>query len=377
MRNLGIDSEDRDDDIEYDGILDDADGFNRTNIPRKPHKSRLHRLNSELYDLSDYKESGSVQNERVYAEKAKPAETFDYEAKKTDTINKTVRSNADKAHGAENNYYERADDSSEFKAKHKNASSDMAKNESKKKRANAATAIIIVIAAVVMIVAVYNLVDIGSDYADDANLYESLRSYAQTLLPEETEGTVEGRLLLDFNSLRMINSDIVGWIDIPGTTMSYPIVQGYDNEYYLTHGFDKQERKSGAVYMDVMANPGFTDTNTILYGHNMKDGSMFAMLHNYEKQDYYDEHPNVYIYLPDGAIKEYIIFSAYETDDDSSAYIGGNWDKQFYDEYVLSALKNSQIECLVFPSYGDDLILLSTCVRGSENTRYVVHAAEI
>lgn len=250
--------------------------------------------------------------------------------------------------------------------------------ERRRRKTNIITIAIVAAAAVVMGFAAYNLITIGSGYAKDANLYESMRNYAISDDAESVsaEGVLQGRKVIDFSKLEAVNPDIIAWIEIPDTNLSYPIVKGENNEFYLTHGADKEERKSGAIFADAQSDPNFTDTNTLVYGHNMKDGSMFAMLHNYEKQAYYGEHPLLYIYLKDGSVKEYTIFSAYKTSGDSDAYLGGVMDEAAYNKYVSDAAANSEIETGIQPAYGDNLILLSTCVTGDYDSRYIIHAKE-
>lgn len=256
-----------------------------------------------------------------------------------------------------------------------NYKSDYNNDKSSGKKTSAATWIVIAVAVIIIIIAAYNLIIISKDYAEDANLYESLRSYT-TAAGNSADGVLSTHNVIDFEGLKAVNPDIIAWIEIPGTDLSYPVVKTNDNQYYLTHGFDKEERKSGAIFTDASAGADFTDTNTILFGHNMKDGSMFAMLHNYEKQAYFDQHPSIEIYLPDGSTKEYRIFSAYTTSDDSDAYLAGLWDKKIFNDYVASAINNSIIESGVYPLYGDNLITLSTCVTGDSSSRFVVHAVQ-
>lgn len=86
-----------------------------------------------------------------------------------------------------------------------------------------------------------------------------------------------------------------GWILIPNTVISYPLLQGEDNQYYLNHTWKKWTSAVGAIFMDSQNNPNLTDFNTIVYGHRMNNGSMFASLKNYKKQSYWQAHPCVYI----------------------------------------------------------------------------------
>ena len=98
--------------------------------------------------------------------------------------------------------------------------------------------------------------------------------------------------------LQKINPDVCAWLTVDGTKIDYPVVQGTDNEYYLKHTFKKTEHVAGSIFLDKDNSPDFSNRKTILYGHNMKDGSMFQGLHKYESESYLQEHNKVYLYLP-------------------------------------------------------------------------------
>ena len=124
---------------------------------------------------------------------------------------------------------------------------------------------------------------------------------------------------MDFTALREVNSDVLGWIVIPGTVISYPLVQGADNQYYLKHTWKKQASAVGAIFLEYQNSPDLSDFNTIVYGHRMNNGSMFASLKNYKKQSYWAAHPCVYI-TDDNGTHKYDIFTAYEAPTDGSTY---------------------------------------------------------
>ena len=105
-------------------------------------------------------------------------------------------------------------------------------------------------------------------------------------------------LRFDWDALRAINPDIVGWIIIPGTNVNYPVVQGSDNEHYLYHLFDSSYSGTGAIFVDYQGSPTLDGRNNIIYGHNMLDGSMFSDIFLYSNQDYFDRHRVVYLCTP-------------------------------------------------------------------------------
>lgn len=141
-------------------------------------------------------------------------------------------------------------------------------------------------------------------YRDGEEEYNTLREYVAMEEPKENadgetpEENQKETVTVDFESLKKINPEIIAWIRIPDTKIDYPVVQGTDNEYYLKHTFKKTEHVAGSIFLDKDNSPDFSNRKTILYGHNMKDGSMFQGLHKYESESYLQEHNKVYLYLP-------------------------------------------------------------------------------
>ena len=104
---------------------------------------------------------------------------------------------------------------------------------------------------------------------------------------------------IDFNYWQNRNADVYAWIRIPGTKIDYPVVQGDEDGYYLSHDIDKESNIYGAIYTEKVNGKDFSSPNTVLYGHHMKDGSMFQGLHRFQEESYLKEHNQVYLYLPD------------------------------------------------------------------------------
>jgi len=250
------------------------------------------------------------------------------------------------------------------------------KKSGSKRKLNIITAVIVAAAAVVMGIAIYNLVGIKSDYDRDAGAYESLRAYAEMPALDEQGMPLEQRKI-DFDKLRSINQEIIAWITIPDTNIDYPVTRGEDNDFYIAHGFDGKENKAGAIFVDVNNAPDFSDRNTIIYGHNMKGGSMFQNLHEYEKAGFYEAHPFVFIYTPDGEEHIYRIFAAHKTAEDADTYTIGFPDDEALGEYVARMKGISDFPSDVEVGPDDDIITLSTCVSGEETNRYVLQAVKM
>ena len=144
-------------------------------------------------------------------------------------------------------------------------------------------------------IAAVKLIDIGKEYYDGQKEYEELKAYIKEVpvcQPEKMTGDEpekETGKEIDFEGLRKINEDLVAWIQIPGIGVDYPVVQGEDNEYYLYHTFQKENNKAGSIFLDYRNHDDFTDRRVILYGHNMKDGSMFSNLKQYQEVSMWDD----------------------------------------------------------------------------------------
>lgn len=104
---------------------------------------------------------------------------------------------------------------------------------------------------------------------------------------------------IDFAALREINPDVIAWIYIPETKVNYPVVSGRDNIYYLTHILDGTRNANGTIFLDMNNSNDLSDDNSILHGHHMKNGSMFAQIEAYKNQEFFDEHPQGYLIMPD------------------------------------------------------------------------------
>lgn len=115
---------------------------------------------------------------------------------------------------------------------------------------------------------------------------------------QETEPMEFAPIQVDFEELRLYYPDIVAWLHCPGTSINYPVVQADNNDYYVHRLPDGQESAGGSLFVDSSNSWDFSDANTIIYGHDMQDGSMFGYLHNFDSQTYYEKHPVFYLLTP-------------------------------------------------------------------------------
>lgn len=238
--------------------------------------------------------------------------------------------------------------------------------------------IVMALSAVGAVVFAFLLFRSGREYAQGDAVYEKARAAVsiEAAAPENEaavsgiapEGTVPE---IDFSALQQTSSDVVGWILSEGNAISYPVVQGDDNDYYLTHLFNGEPNKLGSVFMDYRSSGDFSDRNTVLYGHNMKDGSMFSSLIDYADQSHYDRFPEMVLYTPEG---NYTIelFAGLLADGQSGLIcrtFGG--DEEFQD-YVDSLKESSTFSCEVPVGPGDRIVTLCTCSYAYDDARYLL-----
>lgn len=196
--------------------------------------------------------------------------------------------------------------------------------------------------------------------------------------PEPTEAVIEptpevvaGPISVDFNSLLAQNSQVVGWIYSPNTVISYPVLKGGDNDYYLHHTLTGAENASGSIFMDAVCEPDLSGDNTILYGHHMNNGSMFASLANYKQTGYLEEHPTLYYYTP---TQNYMlqVFACFVTGGDSDVYAFNFATRQEFQEFINRMYSRSNFDTGVEVSSSDHIMTLSTCSYEYDDARYVV-----
>lgn len=185
---------------------------------------------------------------------------------------------------------------------------------------------------------------------------------------------------INFQTLSSINSDIYAWIRIPSTEIDYPIAQrAGDDAYYLSHDIYQKPRFAGCIYTEDCNSKDFTDPNTVIYGHNMKNKSMFQNLHKFEDKNFFESNPYVYIYTSDKVLI-YEIFAAYTYDDRHIMDSFNFEDKSTFEKYLQNIKnmkgKNRNIRDISVTA-DDKIITLSTCAGGQTSSRYLVQAVLI
>lgn len=186
-----------------------------------------------------------------------------------------------------------------------------------------------------------------------------------------------------FAALRDKNSDFIGWISIDGTNLDFPVMYAPTNkDFYLRHDFNKEYSIYGVPYLDEKTTLGANaeSDNLIIYGHNMKTGTIFGCLTGYKKADYYQQHPYIEFDTVYGDA-QYEVFAAFAIDvvNDTSfvynQYV--DMDEESYNAYVEEVCHRSDVDTGIRPAYGEQLLTLSTCEYSTDNGRFVVVARRV
>lgn len=262
----------------------------------------------------------------------------------------------------------------------------MAKN---RKKGSIIRNLILIIALAVFIFSACQLIFIYLEYKKGSDEYAGLADEAEKIMeqakkeqPEkETEvsgggaGDETGPWTTFYNSMKQENEDYIGWIIVEDTNINYPIVQCGDNDYYLSHTFERAENAAGTLFVDYQIAEGMDARNVIVYGHNMKNGSMFANLKKYREEEFYENHKTFQVYTESG-FYTYEVFSVYITSPDSDTYTIGLADNTDFMNYIEKMQAQSIYSTGVTVNENDKIITLSTCVNKNVD-RLIVQARRL
>lgn len=210
-------------------------------------------------------------------------------------------------------------------------------------------------------------------------LYGYYRSYKKakdtySKIAKENVKISKNERKIDFKKLKSQNQDIAGWIYIRGTTIDYPIVQGKDNEEYLHQDFNKKKSSSGTVFLDNNCKKDFTSDNNIIYGHHMKNGTMFAQLLKFREKSFLKKHNEIMIFTPDRTIHLKVI-SAYAQKAQNKIPVTFANDKQ-KKAYIKKIESMSEQTIKTYRINDSHIYTFVTCSYEGEDNRTYVHAAE-
>lgn len=247
------------------------------------------------------------------------------------------------------------------------------KNKKRSRRAGRMISnLILVVAVIVFCVSAFQLFRILSGYYEGRKEYDQVRELA--IKEEKEDGGEETGFTIDFNALKEINPDTVGWIkfDPEPSQINYPLVQTTDNSTYLNKTFSANENTVGAIFVNTYNHPDFNDRNTIIYGHRMNDNSMFHDLAKYEDRSFWEANPYFYIYTPDGRKLTYHIYAAGQVTETSDTYLTEFADDAAYQAFLDYTKQASSYDTGVEVTTADTVVTLSTCTKASDEHRMVV-----
>lgn len=249
----------------------------------------------------------------------------------------------------------------------------------KKKKGGLGSLIGLIVSLAVMAFALSRLIPILYDYNKANSVYDDL---GETVVSETDTDTEEelpdwAKVTVDFDGLKAINQDVIGWIrfdDLDDFPIDYPILYADDNDTYLRHDLYGEEHTAGSIFLETLNASDLSDRYNILYGHNMRNGSMFGSLKKYKNDEtMYEKSSYFTIYTRDAAMR-YQIFAYEEVNTDSSIYTVGYGADEVYQALIDSILSSSLKDTGIVPSVDDRIVTLSTCSSSGSSIRFVVHA---
>ena len=225
-----------------------------------------------------------------------------------------------------------------------------------------------IVFCICLIVAIQSGKNIIFWFIDNNRNAEIIESISTKVTVEQMEGERE-KYHIDFDSLKKINEDTVGWVKVYGTDIEFPVVQSEDNSYYLTHNFEKKNNVAGWIFADYRNKFDETDKNIIIYGHNRKDKSMFATLKNVLNNDWYTKDENrIIVWITENEYSLYEVFSVYQILNEDY-YITTDFSNISYSDFLKRAKAKSIYDFGIDVTEEDTLLTLSTC---ADNNKYRV-----
>ena len=247
---------------------------------------------------------------------------------------------------------------------------------------------LIIISIIYILKYIFTNISLKKEIIEETNLLNTIEIDESKLENveenKEREEPKETEKVLKVKELRKENQDIVGWLEIENTNINYPVLQGKDNEYYMSHNYKKQKSKNGAIFLDKDYDWNIKSNNLLIYGHNLNNGTMFQELLKYEKESFYKEH-QIINFITEKEEANYEIISViktrvyYKNEKNVFRYyffINPKSEKE-YNEFITNAKKESLYETNKTANYGDELITLSTCSYHVKDGRVAVIGKKI
>ena len=247
---------------------------------------------------------------------------------------------------------------------------------------------ILIILLLVLGFAGYKVVSILLEYKEEIDYNDDIRNMViisdDDYVPAGSPGVVTPEtdadsddasivkpLIIDFEKLHKINKKCFGWLQIPNTDVSYPVVYTDDNSYYLRRALDGSKLSSGTLFADKRNKKFAEDDNTVIYGHHVQSGIMFAPLVKYKNQNFFDEHQYGYMITPEGNYR-IDFFAGFITTPKDDVYSTALQTENRFNSFVERCISSSDFKTDIKPEYGEKLVTLSTCTYEFDDARYVV-----
>lgn len=246
----------------------------------------------------------------------------------------------------------------------------MAKN--KKKLFNV---VMRIIELIFLILLVYSSINIFKWYNNNKENKQIINEIAESVTINE-DTNEEKKYKINFEELKQKNSDTVAWLKVENTNIEFPIVQANNNSYYLTHNFDKKYNVAGWIFADYKNKLDGTDRNIVVYGHNMRDNSMFGSLKDVITEEWYNNEENKYItFITENDYQTYQVFSVYQIQTEDY-YIQTEFKSNEFQEFIDTITKRSKKDFGINVSKEDTILTLSTCANNNKY-RVVLHSVRV
>lgn len=246
----------------------------------------------------------------------------------------------------------------------------MAKN--KKKLFNV---VMRIIELIFLILLVYSSINIFKWYNNNKENKQIINEIAESVTINQ-ETNEEKKYKINFEELKQKNSDTVAWLKIENTNIEFPIVQANNNSYYLTHNFDKKYNVAGWIFADYKNKLDGTDRNIVVYGHNMRNNSMFGSLKDVITEEWYNNEENKYItFVTENDYQTYQVFSVYQIKTEDY-YIQTEFKSNEFTEFIDTITKRSKKYFGINVSKEDTILTLSTCANNNKY-RVVLHSVRV
>ena len=238
----------------------------------------------------------------------------------------------------------------------------MSEARSKKKKGGIIYLIIIIILIGVIGFSLFKIGTILYGYWQGRTTYDKIAEYA---------GAKKDKIQIDFDKLRKKYPDVKAWLYSKGTIINYPVAQGKDNDWYLHHTLDGEWNGAGTLFIDINNQKPFEEFLTIIYGHHMRDGSMFGSLVKYRDSEYYSKHKTIRLYTPE---KNYNIhvFGGCTIPGNSERYKYDFADDEEKQEYIDWIAQNNEVATKDSATPDDRIVMLSTCTYEFDDARFVL-----